>query len=170
METTTILNWLSPLLASPSLRDQVEAVVVLATIKSTAAQLRPPTQYQHTRHSLSYPGETKTATRYSPCRSRYLRPTPTADCRQPDPTPLAHRRAQYRSGADSQLNHKVNPQQHDSDDTQKRARPDDRPTRTSSHPRLIPPMLRILSYCPILANILSAKRISGLATLPFLRH
>jgi hypothetical protein len=170
METTTILNWLSPPLASPSLRDQVEAVVVLETIKSTAAQLRPPTQYQHTRHSLSYLEETKIAIRYSPCRSSYLRPSPTADNRQTDPILRAHRRAQYRSGADSQLNHKVNPQHHVSDDTQKRARPDDRPTRTSSPPHLIPPMPQTLLYCPTLASLLRAKKLSGHATLPFLRH
>ena len=170
METTTILNWLFPLLASRSLRDQVEAVAVLATIRSTAAQLRPPTQYQRTQHSLNYLEETRIATRYFPCRSSYRRPTPTEDNRQTGPQPLAHRQARYPSRADSQTNHEANLQQHVSDDTQKPARPDDRHTRTSSPPPLIRQMLRTLLYCPILGNLSNAKRLSGRATLLSLRH
>lgn len=137
-ETTTILNWLFLPLASLNLRDQVgavEAVAVLATIRSTAARLRPPTQYPRTRHSLNFLEETKTATRYSPCRSSYRRPT--ADNRQTDPQPLAHRRALYRSKADSQPIHGANLQRLVSDDTQRRVRRDDRPTRINSHPLLI---------------------------------
>jgi hypothetical protein len=169
METTTILNWLSPPLASRSLRDQVEAVaavVVLATIRSTAAQLRPLTQYQRTQHSLNYLGGTRIATRYFPCRSSYRRPTQTADYRQTDPQPLARRRAQYRSIADSRLNHEPNLRQHVSDDTQKQAQPDDRLTRTNSPPPLIRQMLRTLLSYLIQGNLLSAKRPSGRATLP----
>jgi len=169
-ETTTIPNWLSLPLASQSLRDQVEAVVVLVTTKSTAAPPRPPTQYQHTQHSLSYLEGTRIATRYSPYQSSYRRPTLTADNRQTDLQPLARRQAPYRSIADSQLNHGANLPQHVSDDTQKQARPDDRPTKTSSHPRLITPMLRILLYCPNPEDPLSEKRLSGHATLPSLRH
>jgi hypothetical protein len=173
METTTIPNWLSPRLASRSLRDQVEAVAavaVLVTIRSTAAQLRPPTQYQRTQHSLNYLEGTRIATRYFPCRSSYRRPTQTADYRQTDPQPLAHRRAQYRSIVDSRLIHEANLQQHVSDGTQKRARPDDRPTRTSSPPPLIRQMLRTLLCYLIPGKLLSAKRPSGHATLPSLRR
>jgi hypothetical protein len=172
-ETTTILNWLSPPLASRSLRGQVEAVaavVVLATIRSTAAQLRPLTQYQRTQHSLNYLEGTRIATRYFPCRSSYRRPTQTVDCRQTDPQPLAHRRAQYRSRVDSRPTHEASRQQHVSDDTRKRARPGDRPTRISSPPPLIRQMLRILLCYLTQGNLLSAKRPSGHATLPSLRH
>jgi hypothetical protein len=170
METTTILNWLFLPLASPSLRDRVEAVAavaVLVTIRSTAAQLQPPTQYQRTQHSLSYLEETKIATRYFPCRSSYRHQT--AVNRQADPQPLAHRRAQYQSKADSQPNHEVNLPQHDSDDTQKRARPDDRPTKTSLLHHLTRQMLRTLLCYLIQGDLWNAKRLSGHATLPFHR-
>ena len=170
METTTILNWLSPLLASRSLRDQVEAVVVLATIRSTEVRLRPPTQYQHTQHSLNYLEGTRIATRYFPCRSSCRRPTPTEDNRQTGPQPLAHRQVRYQSRADRQTNPEANLQQHVSDDTQNPARPDDRHTRTSSPPPLIRQMLRTLLYCPIRGNLSNAKRLSGRATLLSLRH
>jgi len=167
METTTILNWPSPPLASRSLHDQVEAVAVLVTIKYTAVQRRPPTQCPRTRHSSSFRAGTKIATRYFPCLSRYRRPT--ADNHRTDPQPLAHRQALYRSKADSRPIHEANLRQPGSGDTRKRAQPGDRPTRTSSPPPLIL-MSQIPLCCPIQEGLLSAKRPRGHATLRSLRR
>lgn len=125
-------NWRFLRLASLNLLAQTVAVAVPATTKYMAARLRQLTRYLRTQHSLSCHDETKTATRYFLCPSRYPHPIPRA-CR----TGRQHRalrQVAYRSEVSNRSIPRVNRRPHASGDTQKRARRGDKHTKTNSFP------------------------------------
>jgi hypothetical protein len=168
MDMNKTLNWRFLHLASLNLHAQMAAVAVLATIKYMAVRLRQLTQYLRTQHSLSCHDGTKTAIRYFLFPSRYHHPI-LRDCRR-GRQHHAHQQVAYRSGVNNRWTQQVNRQLHDSDDTQKQARPGDKPIRINLVLLQTHRAQATLFCSPRQDNLWSAKRLKNLATLHSHHH